>query len=291
MANLGKISTLFFVILLVASSLIAVESARAAEPKPSIPEFTLKYVVDSYDVPPTYKTDPYTGKSVIDESGFHVQNNTLEVTIKNQPFTSRMDSSGNYTSLYYAVAFKGHYETDLQYLPSNALVKGLPDDSFGNNVRGSAYLDASHSDYTIISLHNWQSGSVLDGGQIDFQVQAVLSYIDQSYSGGCFTGAQTTSVAQSDWSNTQTVTVSSPTYSNATTPPISTPNPTFNPYYPTATPFPLINPTTTPILPSTQTGGLFGFDWVQTALIVMAIVIAVLVVALVAVTWRRTSTE
>ncbi len=40
-----------------------VESAFAQLiPTPSIPEFTLKYIDYSYDVPPTYKIDEYTGE-------------------------------------------------------------------------------------------------------------------------------------------------------------------------------------------------------------------------------------
>ena len=289
MANLGKISTLFFVILLVASSLIAVESARAAEPKPSIPEFTLKYVVDSYDVPPTYKTDPYTGKSVIDESGFHVQNNTLEVTIKNQPFTSRMDSSGNYTSLYYAVAFKGHYETDWQYLPSNALVKGLPDDSFGNNVRGSAYLDASHSDYTIISLHNWQSGSVLDGGQIDFQVQALIGHDNMHDWGRYMFGGDWITFyfvgISSDWSSTQTITISNNTSTPVPTATLSASSP-----IPTPSSSPIQSVTATPSKSSLQTSSLFIFDWEQMAIVVLAVAVACLAAGM-AVLWRRVNAK
>jgi hypothetical protein len=36
---------------------------------PKIPEFTLQYFDHSYDVPPTYKIEPYTGKTVVDHAG------------------------------------------------------------------------------------------------------------------------------------------------------------------------------------------------------------------------------
>jgi len=273
----SKACPILIILTLAFSTILLTFTPDVLAATPSVPEFTVKYADHSYEVPITHwtTTDPYTGTQTTHTSGGeHVDNRTIDVTIHNQPFTPYLDGN-NTVNLYYNVRSKGHF------------ADWGTESSGSQNQNG---IQASTGSDTVVSffIQDW---GISPGGQIDFQVQAVLSYIDQSYSGGCFTGSQTTSVAQSDWSNTQTVTVSSPTYSNATTPPISTPNPTFNPYYPTATPFPLINPTTTPILPSTQTGGLFGFDWVQTALIVMAIVIAVLVVALVAVTWRRTATE
>lgn len=57
----------------------------ASIPTPSVPEFTLKYVDNSYDVPSstTTTTDPYTGEQTITtEPGYHVANETIEVTIK-----------------------------------------------------------------------------------------------------------------------------------------------------------------------------------------------------------------
>jgi len=77
---------------------------------PTIPEFTLKYFDHSYDVPPTYKIEPYTGKTVVDHAGYHVDNRTIDVTIKNQAFTPSITADGNTTALYYNVRSKGHYE-------------------------------------------------------------------------------------------------------------------------------------------------------------------------------------
>jgi hypothetical protein len=42
-----------------------------AQSKPSVPEFTVKLVDNSYDVPPTQTTDPYTGTKTI--PGYHVK--------------------------------------------------------------------------------------------------------------------------------------------------------------------------------------------------------------------------
>jgi hypothetical protein len=68
-------------------------------PKPSVPEFTLRYIDLSYDVPPTYGIDQFTGKNVITQEGYHVDNQSIAFKIKNHPFTSYNDSSGNSISL------------------------------------------------------------------------------------------------------------------------------------------------------------------------------------------------
>ena len=68
MLSMGKIGKTFAIILtvIIATSCVNLPTVRPANaqtiPKPSIPRFTLRYVVDYYDVPTTYKTDPYTGK-------------------------------------------------------------------------------------------------------------------------------------------------------------------------------------------------------------------------------------
>jgi hypothetical protein len=72
-----------------------------AQTLPSVPEFTLKFEAQPYDLPPTYGIDSYTGKNVTIAEGGHVENKSIVVTIKNQP------SSGD---LYYNVRYKGHFE-------------------------------------------------------------------------------------------------------------------------------------------------------------------------------------
>ena len=76
--------------------------------------------------------------------------------IKNQPFNSYIDASGNITSLYYNIRFKGHYTDQWRYYPEN---------------RNYSYTDASTSDYTTISLGlgDYPLGAIPAGGQVDFQ--------------------------------------------------------------------------------------------------------------------------
>jgi len=243
---------------------------------PSVPEFTVNYVDHSYDVPITHwtTTDPYTGNQITHSSGGeHVDNRTVDVTITNQQFSPYVDSSNNTVQLYYNIRSKGHFEN-----------WGSDTDLGSHGMTG---LQASSSTYTVVSF-NIEYWNVAQGGQIDFEVEAVTGFTVYNAQ-SCGTQYQTT-VGNSGWSNAQTVTIGTPSPATTPTTTIWTPiQPTFNPYNPTATPSPPQNPIATPIQPGTQTGTLFGFDWVQTTIIAMAIVIAVLVIALVAVTWRRST--
>ncbi|MCL5876513.1 MAG: hypothetical protein M1540_01715, partial [Candidatus Bathyarchaeota archaeon] len=90
-----KTIALALILVLATSSLIMVgSSSEQTIPKPSIPEFTLKYVDLSYDVPVTTSIDQYTGKTVTIQ-GYHVENRTIQLTIKNQPFTSYIENGQN----------------------------------------------------------------------------------------------------------------------------------------------------------------------------------------------------
>lgn len=60
-------------------------------------------------MPPTYGIDTYTGKNVMIEAGYHVQNKSLEVTIMNQFFTPFKNKDGDVITLWYDVRWKGHY--------------------------------------------------------------------------------------------------------------------------------------------------------------------------------------
>lgn len=142
--------------------------------KPSIPEFTLKFVDLSYDVPPTYTIDPYTGENVIASEGRHVENLTMQATIKNQLFTPYEYANGNYTRVYYNFRYKGHYEDEWHYYPYD-----FDDDYCASH---SAISKASKSYYTIILLDLGDYGlsrelwDVPTGGQVDFQVAALDGY-------------------------------------------------------------------------------------------------------------------
>ena len=87
---------------------MAIKPANAQSiPTPSVPEFTAKFVDASYDVAPSSSLNPYTGQNV-SVDGHHVENRTIELIIKNQPFTSYKQNGEN-ISFYYNVREKAHY--------------------------------------------------------------------------------------------------------------------------------------------------------------------------------------
>ena len=88
MGSISKGFSLLLVVILAVSSLMMVESAFAQSiPKPSVPEFTVKIVAQPYDVPTTTSIDSYSGKEIIHQ-GYHVENKSIEVKIKNQALQS-----------------------------------------------------------------------------------------------------------------------------------------------------------------------------------------------------------
>ena len=78
--------------------------AETSIPKPDVPTFTAKLVDRSYDVPATSSIDPYTGQ-IVNNPAHHVENLTIEISIKNQP-----NEQNN--NLYYNIRTKGHFSVD-----------------------------------------------------------------------------------------------------------------------------------------------------------------------------------
>lgn len=169
---MSKRVTILLIVILAVSSLVVVKAvpALASIPKLSVPEFTLNFAVHPYDVPTTYGIDPYTGKNVTIQEGYHVENKSIEVTIKNQPFAPYHDANGTLVRLYYCINFKGHFE----------------DRTFDPNNTGSYFLP-SDSDYTVVSFALGEDspyGNLREipfGGQIDFQVAATVGYLARIY--------------------------------------------------------------------------------------------------------------
>jgi len=192
---MSKPATLLLIAIFVLSNLVMVGSGFAQSmSKPSVPEFTLKLVAHPYDVPSTYEIDPYTGEKIITSYGYREENKSIEVTIKNQPFTSTLDSSGNYTSLFYNVRYKGHYSDE--WTPSEQSLSTI-------------FYNASNSDYTVISISLLKIGSVSIDGEIDFQVRALIGYSIAKAYGSILPPEMMIYhefIGQAgDWSNTQTI--------------------------------------------------------------------------------------
>jgi hypothetical protein len=245
MVSVNKGFLLFVIAILAVSSLIVAKSACAQSiPKPSIPEFTVKFVDTSYNVPASSSIDPYTGQNVTTE-GHRVENRTIELTIKNQPFVSYISNDGN-ISFYLNVREKGHYETEDKWIDIYAA--------------DNHYTSESNTDYTTLTysldpdVPPWLNNNILSGGQLDFQVEALIGHIGRTsgFASWYFNGEE------SGWSSTQTITIPA----NETT----------------AAPSTSLSPTTSVTTePSgSQTPALSGLDLLQVTVVALLVVIAVL---------------
>ena len=202
-------------------------TAKPAEaqtiPKPSVPEFSVTYIDNSYDVKANFTLDPKTGLPVLLQEGYHTENNSVGLVIKNQQFTPFYTKNGSLVELYYSIRFKGHLESDWQ------IVKG---DLVGWNnyiLHLPFYLQSSHSEYTYdnfsVRTHylnvaeeskyrntvgNDPILNFTSGEKVDFQVMALIGYYIKFSDGMTYFGERIHYIfcgENSEWSNTQTVTI------------------------------------------------------------------------------------
>jgi hypothetical protein len=251
--------------------MLAIEPAGAQSiTKPSIPEFAVKYVDRSYDIPPTYEVDEHTENTIETEVGKHVDNRTIEVTIKNQPFTSFTDETGRKINLFYNVRYKESFEQEWTSLFGERIEWA---DVYASIAEyGFPTQDSSSQYTTIIYSLPWN----IVNGQMDIQVDALVGYtnrtVDLSRSILWSVSTYTFYGQESGWSPTQTVTLD-----NA---PLFTPNPTYPAIL--SSPSIPINITSPPSPPSSAHGNLSQpTDSMPTATLLLA-VIAVFAVVLVA---------
>jgi hypothetical protein len=189
-----KRAALLLTVILTASALLVVKPAPALAQ--SVPEFTLKLVAYPYDVPPTYGIDPYTGKNVTIQEGFHVENKSIDITIKSQPVAS------NYY-LFYNVRYKGHFGESWTELYSYS------------QYSSGSLIPQSSSEYTVLSIPAVYP--FINGAEVDFQVEAQLwHYIEVWISDHPMAPPPINEIGHyeqrftldetSGWSNTQTMT-------------------------------------------------------------------------------------
>jgi len=230
--------SLVLVLILAASSMLWADSANAQSiAMPTTPGiFQVTFSSHPYDVAPKTAIDPYTGETVITEGGYHNENKTVELTIKNQPLSPYTDDAGHPIGLYYKINFKGHYTDDW-----SEYFQPLP---------------ASSAEYTVLSISS-NALNAPNGGRMDFRIQAGIGYVTSSefFMGGYI---YTLNGETSDLSAIQTITLPESA---------STLSPTNPPSEPTSTPITPSEstqnqtPVPTPIQPDTQTGATFGLDF------------------------------
>lgn len=255
-------------IVLAAVFTVSLGHAETSILKPNVPTFTAKLVDHSYEVPTTASIDPYTGQTV-NHPAHHVENSTIDLTIKNQPYTPILvhEGTSNWTaSFYYNVRVKGHYADDWMNVYS-------PD---------TDYPKKSNSTYTVLTYstrgdNGFDVGGRMlasnSGNQIDFQVQAMIGATHRGYSANAtdqldmfpFVFDGETSV----WSSTQTVIIldnSATATSNSSTSPTQV--------------FPTIN--TGPIIKT-----YWGLNYGEILIIAILAIISVLLAILIAVFYGR----
>jgi hypothetical protein len=258
---------LLLILILTASSLVVVKPIHSSTTKPSVPEFTVKFVNASYSVT---TTNPYTGVNETQQIG----NNSVEVTIKNQ----RFDHSYNGLSyhIYFDIRTKPHFSdnwTEVYPLEnSTSSYNGDGTFSYAEYISPDSPTQ-SNSSYTVISfpvvptelyqasgydIQRYYSGeegqegmysgflkAVPYGGQVDFQVKALVGHASQWWViehpfyptiGGHFSPAVAFD-STSGWSNTQTITIGTNT-PTATPSPSPSSSPQETEPQPEAEPFP-----------------------------------------------------
>lgn len=216
-------SGLFLAILLAlaASTLMSIPSTSAVS-TPTIPEFSVKFIPSSYSVT---ITDPYTGQTTTTKN----QNNTIQVTIKNQ---RAIDSTHQ---IYYNIRVRPHFEGNwTELFPVWNLASGPARSEAGDFPMGQYLYTAdmpgavrtpmqSEGENTVLTFPlNGGDGyardalsNLPDNARVDFQVEAIVGHGAQYWYiqhplfptyGGLYQDSVAYD-ADSGWSNTQTVTV------------------------------------------------------------------------------------
>jgi len=162
---MNKRATPLLIAVLTMSSLLMVsfEPASAELPEPAVPEFTVAY---------------------------RDQNETLIITIKNQPFTSYTDSDGDVVRLYYTVRAERNFKEYTEVYPAS----------------DSAYTTIITSLQTIPPPEIWSNSS--SGEEVDFQL-SLNAKIGKNYWYFGEAGMRMSDFEGevSGWSETQTLTI------------------------------------------------------------------------------------
>jgi hypothetical protein len=209
MDNICRTFALFLILSMAMSclALLIVKPANAqTTPIPSIPEFTAKLVDCSYNVPATTTINPYTGET-INNPAHRVENYTIDLTIKNQPYTPVIANNGANTSFVYQIQVKGHFAKE--WIPMYPFGEG-PKMS-NSDYRVVTYLllpNQPEEDYYLTSHDSTTpSANTITGlppnASIDFQVEALSGYWTRTME----FGSQHFEAQESGWSPTQTVTI------------------------------------------------------------------------------------
>jgi hypothetical protein len=221
MDRITKSLTLILILTMTVSSLTMFKPAFAQSiTKPSVPEFTMKYSDYSYDEPPVYGIDPNTDEKVVVVKGYHVDNRSIQFSIKNQPFTPFTDpSSGRTIDLFYNIKYKFGSEWISLFGGERMFYAGRSDSNFSPYTEFGYPIQNYTSQYTIIT-YNFLD--VPRNGRMDIQVQALEGYTNSSIVGESHIFFATYDYAfygeKSGWSSIQTINLATGSVSISTSP-------------------------------------------------------------------------
>jgi|SRR5665647_770431 len=167
-----------------------VSSASTAQPMPSIPQFTVQFIDESYTIQANTTIDPSTGKTVTNPSQY-INNKTIQISIKYESKAVAFQQ--------YDIRLKNHNAQEWTNISS---IRADPQAEYavltfaiaGNNATGNF---TNHID------------TVTAGDKVDFQVLDELWIQRISGEEGDYFHWQRDYVLykESDWSPTQTVTI------------------------------------------------------------------------------------
>ena len=248
---MGKFFCLCLIVILALSSMLMIIPTDAQTiPKPSVPEFTVRWVNNSYTIPETSTTDPYFGNIINNPSQLKI-NYSIEVIINNQPTDE---------TLKYNTRIKGHFDSNWTgpiYSYENA-------PTMSNQSTTSIIFTSTSNDGIYDTPNAWTTIKVPINGQLDFQVQAFVGYYTNNGDTTTPLGSSMYyTTVRSDWSSTQTLTI--PASSSSVTPAPSSTN---------------SQSSTTPTLPPDIVSA-------DLTLILFSIVVAVLVISVVSCLYVR----
>lgn len=246
---MNKLLALTLIALLASSTLIIIVADTVTASSLPVPQFTVRYIDDSYDVNTPLSIDPFTGES-IPATSYHVDHSYIQVSFENNKLPAiPADSHSEY---YYNIRYKGQY-TNNWIEPRSA---------------SDEYYRTSYFKTVNFSLGDISSsaGTQLPAGtKIDFQVQLMYGGIGMNFSDAWGFGPLYFAGETSEWSNTQTVTLGNASSSHSSNPTQTTTQ----------------NPTTNPTNSETQQNPLFEFDWQMVVIAGLAVVVVLLVVVVV----------
>jgi len=250
MGGLSKSLALILSLTMVISSLgpIIIKPASAQSTSaPSVPQFTVKFVGASYNVT---TTNPYTGQSATQL----ISNNSIEITIKNQPFD--YSSNGSPYKMYFNIRAKPHFASSDNWTEVYPLENLTSSQANANGVFSFAWYISpdspiqSSSGYTTITFPVVPTGlygasaydiqryyssargygaflsAVPGGGKLDFQVEALVGHNSTMWviqhplypTIGGYSAPATAYDLTSGWSSTQTLTIPASSTSTSTSP-------------------------------------------------------------------------